>query len=98
MKTARFEFDSTVALGEAELTLNLATYAAEGLVAPAKIRLAVSHRTDYSGHAITIEGNGEPFDAVIRVYTGLLTREFGECAFTIKQSDTQETGHLATMR
>ena len=86
MKSVRFELDYEVPMGEAELTYNLAAFAAEGFVAPARIRLEVTHRTDTENHALIIEGHDEPFDAVVRVFTSLLTRQFGDGKFKIMTS------------
>lgn len=80
----RFEFTNEISLAEAELTLDLARFSAEGLVGPARVRLDVVHRLDDEGHAIVVEGEGEAFETVVRVFTGLLNREFGESAFRIR--------------
>ena len=92
MKIVRFEFDATVPLAEAELTLDLARYSAEGLVGQARVRLDVLQRLDSDGHAIVVEGEGEAFETVVRVYAALLIREFGETAF---QTRTEQAGEPA---
>jgi len=84
MRTVRFELAAGVPMGEAELTLDLARYSAEGLVARARILLDVVHHLDGEGHAIIVEGDGAAFDSVVRVYTALLIREFGESAFRVR--------------
>ncbi len=92
MKTVRFEFDGLVPLAEAELTLDLARYSAEGLVGQARVRLDVVQRLDSDGHAIVVEGDGEAFESVVRVYAALLIREFGETAFRTR---TEQAGEPA---
>lgn len=96
MKIVRFEFDGIVPLAEAELTLDLARYSAEGLVGQARVRLDVVQRLDSDGHAIVVEGEGEAFESVVRVYAALLIREFGETAFRARTEQAGEPAAEAT--
>jgi hypothetical protein len=82
MQQVRFQLDQSVSLDEAAMTLNLAKLAAEGLVAPALVRLHVQGEVDRDMHALVVSGSGKAFDVVVRVFTALLTREFGETAFS----------------
>lgn len=81
----QFEFTSEVSMDEAAMTLDLARYSAEGLVGQARVRLDVMHHKDEAERVIILEGTGEALDAVVRVYTALLTREFGEGAFMVQK-------------
>ena len=81
----RFEFDPSVRLAEAEMSLHLALYAAEGLFGEARVRLDASYTMDEAGRSITVDGISEVGAAVIKVFTGLLTREFGEHSFQVQR-------------
>ncbi|MCK6486243.1 MAG: hypothetical protein L6R00_19145 [Phycisphaerae bacterium] len=85
----RFEFSCHVSLLEAEQTLHLAQYAAEGLYGGARVRLHSSYRRDEAARCITVDAGDEVGAAIAKVYTGLLLREFGEDAFSVRpvQSD-----------
>jgi hypothetical protein len=84
MNKVCFQFDRSVPLDDAAMTLNLAKLAAEGLVAPALIRLHVRHETDPGQHGLVISGTGEAFDIVVQVFTALLSREIGEGSFHVR--------------
>lgn len=77
----RFKIDSNVPLDEAEMSLHLAMFAVEGLVGPARIRLDVSYYVDEPRRVIIVDGSNEVAGAVVRVFTNLLLREFGEDSF-----------------
>lgn len=53
--TYRFEFNNSVPLEDAEMTLHLATYAIEGLYGEAHVRLEVSYRLDESRRVQQLE-------------------------------------------
>ncbi len=96
MKTVRIELDATVPQAEPELTLDLARYSAEGLVGQARVRLDIVQRLDSEGHAIVVEGKGEAFESVVRVYAALLIRELGETAFRTRTERASEPAAEAT--
>ncbi len=82
--TYRFKFDPTVALTEAEMTLHLALYAAEGLFGQARVRLEARYDLDHAGNTIAIRGGSEVGEAVVKVFASLVMREFGEHAFEVR--------------
>mgnify|MGYP001290197614 CR=1 FL=1 len=84
-----FTFNDGVSLDEALLTLDLARFSAEGLVGQARVQLNVAHRFDAGARTLILEGDGEPLEAVARVYTGLLNREIGESAFRVRPVQTR---------
>lgn len=92
----RVSLSTEVPLDEAEMTLQLATFAAEGLFGIAQVRLDVGYHLDRDHHAILIDGTTEVGAAVVRLFLGLLLREFGEDAFHIDRvcstptTDSQE--------
>jgi hypothetical protein len=88
----RFEFAPTVSLAEAELTLHLATYAAEGLHGEARVRLEVSYQLDRSANVILVGGGTEVGDALVKIFTRLLIRQYGEDDFQVRRAETGLAG------
>ncbi len=86
----RFQIKSPVPLIEAEMTLHLAMFAVEGLVGPARIRLDVSYYADEPHGVILVDGTNEVGTAVVRVFTNLLLREFGEDSFRVERIRTRQ--------
>jgi len=91
MQKMKFEFVRGVNMNEVALTLVLARISAEGIVGAARVRLEVQHELDRVGKAFVVRGAGEAFDAVVRIFTSLLNREFGDAAFTVQPSRPVET-------
>lgn len=81
----RFEFEPSVQLAEAEMSLHLAMYAVEGLFGEARVRLDASYQLDDARRAITVDGSTEVGAAIVKVFTRLLGREFGEDAFCVRR-------------
>ena len=81
----RFEFDESVELAEAEMTLHLAMIALEGLFGRAAVRLDARYRLDEAAGAIVVDASTSVGAALVRVFTTLLTREFGDEAFDVRQ-------------
>ena len=79
----RFSFSSDVPLDEAEMTLQLATFAAEGLFGMARVRLDFGYRVDAARRVILVDGTQEVGAAVVKLFLGLLLRELGEDAFRV---------------
>ena len=71
--SVKYVFDPEVSMQEAYWTYGLAQYAAEGLFGP----------------SLPIEASSEVAVAVMRIFTGLLTREFGENAFTVGRCEAE---------
>lgn len=80
----RFEFDDHATCVEAELTLHLAICAVEGLFGAATVRLLAGYHVDESHHAITIDGTTDVGAALVRIFTSLTLREFGDHAFQVR--------------
>jgi len=83
----RFEFEPLVSLESAELSLHLAMYAVEGLYGEARVRLDTSYHLDEARRSITVDGGTEVGAAIVKVFTRLLTREFGEDGFRVRRAD-----------
>ena len=88
----RFGFVPAVPLSEAELTLHLAIYAAEGLHGEARVRLDVSYQLDRSENAIIVDGETEVGATLAKVFTHLLIRQFGEDGFQVRRVDAGLAG------
>lgn len=86
----RFSFSSDVPLDEAEMTLQLATFAAEGLFGMARVRLDFGYYVDAARRAILVDGTQEVGAAVVKLFVGLLLREFGEDAFRVEPVQSVE--------
>lgn len=95
MCTYRFQFEPDVSLTEVEQTLHLALFAVEGLFGEARVRLEASYRLDERGDAILVNGISDVGAAVVKVFVGLLLREFGADAFQVRPSSATEPEPVA---
>ena len=86
----RFSFSDDVPLDEAEMTLQLATFAAEGLFGMARVRIDFGYHVDAARRAILVDGTTEVGATVVRVFVGLLLREFGDDAFRVERMPSQQ--------
>ena len=81
----RFSFDSTVPLMEAELTLNLAVVATQGIYGEARVRTDVAYHVDEPRSVIYIDGTTETGSALVRVFTAFALHMFGPDAFQVRR-------------
>jgi hypothetical protein len=81
----RFAFEPTVSLAEAEMSLHLAMFAAEGLVGRVRVRLDATYQVDNARHAIVVDTRNATGRLIVRVFTALLLREIGEHAFYVQR-------------
>ncbi len=82
----RFSFRAGIDLTEVEATLQLAIVAAEGLFGEARVRMEVAYHVDAPRSMILIDGRTGAGDAVVRIFTAFVTREFGEDAFHVRRT------------
>ena len=87
----RFEFDRSVSLTEAEETVQLAGMAVEGLFGTARVRMDFSYHVDEPHCTIFIDGTTEVGDAIVKVFTSLALREFGQNAFRVHRLEMRAT-------
>ncbi|MCA9209012.1 MAG: hypothetical protein KDA55_11675, partial [Planctomycetales bacterium] len=73
-----------------EMTLQLATFAAEGLFGMARVRIDFGYHVDAARRAILDDGTTEVGATVVRVFVGLLLREFGDDAFRVERMPSQQ--------
>ncbi len=81
----RYEFGADVPLGDVEESLLLAVLAVESLHGRARVHLDASFRLDETTRTCVIDAGTEISRAIARIFTGFLTREFGERAFRIEK-------------
>lgn len=81
----RYTFADDVPGRDVEETLALAVLAAETLHGAARVRLDASYHLDPAHSVCVIDATTDTGQAVARLFTGLLTREFGERAFTVRR-------------
>jgi len=86
----RFSFSPVVPLDEAEMTLQLATFAAEGLFGMAPVRLDFGYHVDAARRAILVDGTQEVGSTVVKLFVGLLLREFCEDGFRVERVQSVE--------
>ena len=86
MKTAvyRFTFSDDSLLDEAEMKLQLSIFAVEGLFGAARVRLEFSYFRDLPNRMILVDGTNEVGNTIVRIFTSLLAREFGDDAFRVR--------------
>jgi hypothetical protein len=87
-----FVIDASVPLAEAEMSLQLAMIALEGLYGQAGIRLEARYDVDGAGRAIVVDASTDVGAALVRVFTALLIREIGDDSFSVRRG----TGPRAT--
>ena len=86
--TYRIEFDATVPLLDVEQLLHLTIFAAQGLFGEARVRMDVAYHLDEPHRVLAVDAASEVGDAVARMFTGLLIKEYGEEAFRVRRGDT----------
>ena len=81
----RFEFEPSVPLTDTEMSLHLALFAVEGVFGRANVRLDAEYQIDEPHRVIVVDGTTEVGALVVRVFTRLLLREYGEDAFRVER-------------
>lgn len=81
----RFSFSSDVPLDEVEMTLQLASFAVEGLFGMARVHLDFAYFVDAPHHTIFVDGTKDVGATIVQAFVGLLLREIGEDAFRVKR-------------
>ena len=79
----RYNFDPKVPIRDVEESLLLAVIAAESLHGRSLVRLDASFRFDTQKRSCVVDAATDVGRAIARIFTGFLTREFGEEAFKV---------------
>lgn len=82
----KYNFNSTVPMNEVENSLLLAVMAAESLHGRTMVRLDASFCLDPNKRSCVVDATTEIGRAIARIFTGFLTREFGEEAFKVERA------------
>lgn len=91
----RFHIDDAIGLDKAESTLPLAILAAEGPFGESKVRMDVSCHVDAPRRVILIDGKTDTGRDLVRVFTSLITRDFGANAFSVRRVPSAATEEVA---
>lgn len=81
----RYDFESEVPRREVEESLLLAVLAAESLHGRERVVLDAEFRLDPKTRSCVVDASTEVGMAIARLFTGFLSREFGEEVFTVKR-------------
>ena len=81
----RYEFPPGVPIDEVEDTLMLSALAVECLHGRTQLRLDGAFRLDKEGHSCVVDGRSDVGRSIARIFTGFLTREFGEDGFKVRK-------------
>src|SRR5690349_20703967 len=79
----RFVIDESVPLAEAEMSLQLAMIALEGLFGQARVRLEARYQVVEPHRALLVDVSTPVGASVARVFASLLIREFGDDSFSV---------------
>ena len=89
----RFWMNADVRLDEVELTLQLATFAAEGLFGIPRVAMEFQVAIDSAKRTFDLHADTEVGVTAAQIFAGLLLKEFGEGAFRLENITT---AHLAS--
>ena len=85
----RYKFSADLNFTEAEDSLLLAALAAEGLHGRSQVRLDASFCTSREKGSCVIDARTEVGRSIAKIFTGFLTREFGDEAFQVERIEPE---------
>lgn len=80
----RYTFDEKTSLTEVRDSLFLAAFSAEGIHGRAQVRLDAAFCLDEKKRACVVDASTPVGRTIAQIFTGLVTRQFGEDAFTVE--------------
>jgi len=83
-----YRFNPDIPMDEVKDSLLLAVMAVEGLKGRTRIQLEARFQLDRTERSCVIDANTEVGENIARIFTGFLTKEFGEKAFRVKRVTT----------
>lgn len=83
----RYTFDKRVPLQDAIESLYLAIFASEGLHGRAEVLLEAGYAFDQRKRTLVVAAASAVGKTVSRIFTALLSRQFGELSFTVEHLD-----------
>lgn len=81
----RYEFSNDIPIQEVEQSLALSVLTTESLHGRSQVRMDASFFLDSEHRACIVDAGTEVGRNIARIFTGYLTREFGEGAFKVKR-------------
>ena len=81
----RYTFDDKTSLEEVRDSLFLAVFSAEGLHGRAQVRLDAAFWIDERRRTCVVDGATAVGQTVARIFTGLLSRQFGDDAYRVER-------------
>jgi len=90
----RITFENAVNLSDAEQTLHLAIFAAQGLFGEAHVRMDMAYHVDEPRQTLIIDGSTLVARSVLRMFISLLTHELGSDAFTVRRIPQIDTSSI----
>jgi len=81
----KYEFSFNIPLDEVEQSLALSVLTTESLHGRTRVRLDASFCMDKEKHACIVDASTEVGRHIASIFTGYLTREFGENAFKVRR-------------
>lgn len=86
----RFKFKGNVSAKVVEETLFWAVFNAESVFGKPQVRLDASFLFDKAKKVCVIDKTTEVGKHIAQIFTSLLTKEFGEAAFTVERLEPEE--------
>ena len=94
----KYEFSFNVPIDEVERSLALSVLTTESLHGRTRVRLDASFCIDKKEHACVVDAGTEVGCHIASIFTGYLTREFGENAFRVKRINRDSNKKPVMMR
>jgi len=91
----KYEFSPNLPIQEVERSLALSVLTTESLHGRSQVRMDASFIVDKEKHACVIDADTEVGRDIARIFTGYLTREFGENAFKVKRLSRDSSARLS---
>lgn len=90
----RFSFPPDIRLEDAALNLQLASFAAEGLLGMVRVRIDFDFFVDVPHRAILVDGTTEVGATIVQAFMGLLIRDIGKHSFHVEPIPKQQHRRL----
>ncbi len=86
-----YQFKENVPIREVEDSLMLAVLATESVFGRSQVHLDARFHLDKENHSCIVDAGNEVGRNIARIFTGFLTKEFGEEAFQIQRFINEPT-------
>src|SRR5262245_60115087 len=93
-ETYNYHIEQDVPFDAVEESLILAILAAEGLYGTPQVRLDAECSADIAKRSCVVDAVTEVGRDIARLFTGFLSRQFGEDNFTVERLGGQSTNHF----